>query len=205
MNLLNYTNISHIAQVRNITNSSKIKEIEENKEDFIFKEMNFTYINGNITFESSQKSLRLYGIIISSVFILNILVLCSLIIIRKLMNVSFKILIIFLTLLLIIDILDVIIEIKYLIYIFNFSKSFDIFNNKLKTLFKKQLNKHILKEYDSFNGSMISVCFNIVASLFFLFIVNRIYKDAIEQKKIIQNNSYEKNKNIINSNVNNLI
>ena len=72
INLLNYTNISRIAQVKNITNSSKIKEIEENKEDFIFKEMNFTYINGNITFESSQKCLRLYGIIISSVFILNI-------------------------------------------------------------------------------------------------------------------------------------
>ena len=37
VSLLKYTNISHIAKVRNITNSSELKEIDENKEDFIKK------------------------------------------------------------------------------------------------------------------------------------------------------------------------
>ena len=203
--LLNYTNISRIAKVMNITNSSKIKEIEENKEDFINKEMNFTYINGNITFESSQKCLRLYGIIIASVLILNILFLCLLVVKESLMNTSFKILIIFLILLLIIDMLDVIIEIKYLIYILNFSKSFDIFKNKLYKLFKKLLSQSILKEYGSLFISIISVSFNILASLLFLCIFNLVYDDIIRRKRNNLNNSYEKNKNIIDSNINNLI
>ena len=167
--------------------------------------MNFTYINGNITFESSQKCLRKYGIIIACIFILNILFLCPLLILRALMDGSFKIYITYLTLFLIIDILDVIIEIKYLINTFKFSKSFNIFNNKLKTLFKRQFGKQILKEYNSLYESKISIFLNILVSLLFLFIINYLCKEIIELKRGIRNNSYEKNKNIIDSNMNNLI
>ena len=208
--LINYTNISHIAIVKNITNPSKLKEINENKEDFIKSEMNFTYINGNVTFESSQKYLKIYSIIIVSVLFLNILFNSIIFIMRnKLGPFQLTKLIRFLHItifIFIINIIDLIIEINDILIIKNFTNSFEIYNKKLQKLFKNKFKGDILKEYNSLSNSFESIIVNIVISVLFILLYNYILELIIKRKKEEEeNNSFERNKNIILSNINNQI
>ncbi len=175
-NLINYTNISHIAEVNDITNLTKIKEISENIEEFINKEMNFTFINGNITFESSQRYLKGNSIIITIIFFLNIFIAIFA------YNVGIQIL--YLTFIIITDIFTVIIEINYIRIIKHFYNSFYIFNNKLEKLFKKKLEQCILEDFKSLSLSFASIVINILISSVFVIIFILLFYDEIEKKII---------------------
>ena len=57
--LMNYFNISSIAEYKNISN---LTIINEDKEAFINKELNFTKINKDIKFEKSANQIKIMGI-----------------------------------------------------------------------------------------------------------------------------------------------
>ena len=204
--LLNYINISNIAIVKNITNSTEIKEILDNKEDFINKEMNFTYINDNIKFEISQKYLIAYSIIIFSAFLLNFSILIFIIIFYNCLAViSPIIVIIVITIFLLTNVFSIIIEIKDLIITNHLSNSINIFDTKLKELFGLEFSETISNEYNSLNESFISIIVHIFFSLFFILLFAIIYENIVNERKVNKNYIYEKNKNIFASNINELI
>ena len=72
-NLLNNTNISYIAELKNITNESIIDEMSKNKELTIKQIINFTDINGNITFDSDYCVYKRFQITIKYIFFLLLL------------------------------------------------------------------------------------------------------------------------------------
>ena len=194
--LMNHTNISYIIEVKNITIITDIKRISENKEEFINKEMNFTFINSNITFEASQRNIKEFSIIISIIFFINILIIFLIFVFKSLQIIPFIFIIIT-------DILAVVIGKKYLIIINNFSNSFKIYNNKLKKLFKRQFGKNIMDEYNSLNLSVISIKLNISIILLFILYLIMMCCAKIKGKRSYKNYLFEKNKIIINSNINN--
>jgi len=74
-NLTNNTNITYIAKLNNATNKRLIKEMPKNKELTILinKILNFTLINGNITFNSDYNKYKLYNIAIKYEFFIFLL------------------------------------------------------------------------------------------------------------------------------------
>ena len=204
--IANNINISHIAKIKNITNSSKLEEISQNKEDFIKKELNFTHINDNITFETSQKYLKICSIIIVSILFLNVL-LALIIFFLNLMKITNSATIIcrIITVYLIIDIIDLIIEINEIIIIKKIQNSFYIYKQNLKKLFGMKLINEVLKESNSFDDTLISLVVNMVISLILIFLNNSVLPDVINRRKEEWYDLFTKNKNIIDSNNNNHI
>ena len=167
-NLSNHFNISHITNVLKITNSSSIKKINETKEKFIQSRLNFTKINGKITFESDHRSYKIYSILIGSIFLFNIFIIALYLIILSYELVNLKGEIMILTILLISDILSVIFNIINFITINKLSTSIKIFHYKIKDLFQLEIPKVILNEYDSFSNSQTAISFNIISSSLFI-------------------------------------
>ena len=203
--LLNTINISYITEINNDNELIKIKRISENKEEFINKELNFTFINANMTFESTKKYIRVYSIIITSISFLNILVVFFIKIFpNTLENVPSILKIIFLIFLLIINVFALIIEIKDSNIIEIFTNSFDIFIEKLNKLFNLKFDQLILDEFNSLKESLKSIDYNIILSIIIILIISFRLNNLIKEK-IGQNNSFEKNKIILNSNTDNQV
>ena len=88
-NPLNYFNITNFTDINNdnftykclnIINSTKKDEIFENKEKCISSLLNFTSINGNVKFETTQFYNKLFSILVLIFFIsivINLLIICS--------------------------------------------------------------------------------------------------------------------------------
>ena len=204
-NILNSMNVSLIEEIINTNNKTGINRISENKQEFINKEMNFTYINGNMTFASTQRYLRIFSIIITSKSFLDMLFVFLGKFCNNLGNSYLILKIIFLTFFLIVNLFSLIIEIIDCIIIYCFCDSFKIFNGKLNKFFNLRFDQRIVDEFESLDEILVSNGLHIIISLFFVAIISVILKKLIKEKIINQNDLFEKNKNIINSNINNKI
>ena len=79
-NITNFTDINFTYKCLNIINSTKKDEIFENKEKCISSLLNFTSINGNVKFETTQFYNKLFSILVLIFFIsivINLLIICS--------------------------------------------------------------------------------------------------------------------------------
>ena len=171
-NLIQYTNISYITDILNITNSTKNLTINQNKEDFINNIINFTLINDNVKFESSQNILKIYNIIHTFLFIIKILSFIAIFFRKKINFVKSKIILLSLLLLifsiisLIFEILDYYYSKKLLFALSNFlDKISKLFIIDIPKVYKDDINKiDEIKDIDLINFifSFILIIYSII-------------------------------------------
>ena len=196
--LIKYSNITYIIENLKITDLVKIQEIYENKEEFIINITNFTIINGNMKFESSQNILKIFNIIYSIVGIIKILLYSFAILNVKFDFIKIKTILLF-TLILIINIISSIFEILDFIYSQSLLNSLNILREKIEKLFRIIIPKEYIDEIEKINdiGGMAIINFILSVIIILCFMC--------ECKKIIQKNLTLKTFNDYLFNRNNII
>ena len=196
--LIKYSNITYIIENLKITDLVKIQEIYENKEEFIINITNFTIINGNMKFESSQNILKIFNIIYSIVGIIKILLYSFAVLNVKFDFIKIETILLF-TLILIINIISSIFEILDFIYSQSLLNSLNILREKIEKLFRIIIPKEYIDEIEKINdiGGMAIINFILSVIIILCFMC--------ECKKIIQKNLTLKTFNDYLFNRNNII
>ena len=181
--LMNYFNISRIAEYKNISN---LTIINEDKEAFINKELNFTNFNNNIKFEKSAYQIKIMGIFYGILgFIKFIIILFGnrfmLPKLEKFDNLTY--IIIYLFIAFFVDICSLILE----ILIFNFTRSLEesflLFIKQIKNLFWVHLDNSIFFLY-----IYSTIFMNIIFSILLMFHVIGSCRRYLNKK--ISTNTY---------------
>ena len=197
--LINNFNISHIIELYNITNQKRIIKINKNKETFINKVINFTKINGNITFESELLKLKSLTIIhgIICFFKYSMLLLHQLI---------FKIFIksmhhiIYITIMFAFTIISIILVILNTRYIGKLLDAFDDFIYEIEYIFSIKIQQNYLSEINNLEYIFVLIVFHFLNLLIMISFIIFLCKVKLDQKtKLKTFNDY-----LINMNRNNI-
>ena len=164
-----------------ITNSTKIQEINENKEDFINNNINFTYINGNVKFETSQKVLKINNIIHSIVLFIKIILIYFICSKEKFIFIKERI-ILYLTLLLIFSLISLVFEIFNYFYIGTLLNSLYNFLDKINELFRIDIPQIYKDDIDRINSLQKSEKINFLISIIFIVCILVECKNKIQEK-----------------------
>ena len=175
--LMNYFNISSIAEYKNISN---LTIINEDKEAFINKELNFTKINKDIKFEKSANQIKIMGIFYGILgFIKFINISCNRFILPKLQKFdNLKYIIIYLLIAFFAGICSIILEILIYNFTMSLNKSFVSFINRIKKLFLIHIEYPEIFFYIAYTSLI-----NIIISIFFIFTVINICRWFLNQEK----------------------
>ena len=192
-NPLNYFNITNFIDINNdnftykcldIINSTNKDEIFENKEKCISSLLNFTSINGNVKFETTQFYNKLFSILVLIFFIsivINLLIICS-----DLRKDPFNYKKEFIHLILIVFFILASLIFGFLDYSFisKLKVSFIKFDKNTEKLFNKDFSEFERNENIKLELSLVPVCLNIYLSFFLLiFLPLSINAFLIEEKK----------------------
>ena len=188
--LIKYTNISYITEILKITNSTKIQEINENKEDFINNNINFTYINGNVKFETSQKVLKINNIIHSIVLFIKIILIYFICSKEKFIFIKERI-ILYLTLQLIFSLISLVFEIFNYFYIGTLLNSLYNFLDKINELFRIDIPQIYKDDIDRINSLQKSGEINFLVSIVFILFILCECKKKIQEKIKVNFKTYK--------------
>ena len=166
-NLLNKINTTYIAKIKKITNESIIEKMSSNKELTIKTILNFTRINGNITFDSDYEIYKISDLIIKYSFLFSLLFLFFIIINVKY---TFKYIdsaksIYILIIIFFLDILSIFLNFRFYNIILKLSKSINKYFKRIKIFFKIEIPKINEEELDYFESSFNSVVLIIIVFL----------------------------------------
>ena len=193
--LIKYTNISYIIDILNITNSTKILTINQNKEDFINNITNFTLINGNVKFESSQNILIIYNTVHTILFIIKILLFIAIFFRKKINFVKSKIILLSI-LLIILNIISIIFEILDFSYSLILLHSLSKFSDRISKLFRIDIPKIYKNEIEKIHN-FASDGSNFIISIILIIYSILIY--AIKLNKKLSSKSYKDYLTILNN------
>ena len=193
--LIKYTNISYIIDILNITNSTKILTINQNKEDFINNITNFTLINGNVKFESSQNILIIYNTVHTILFIIKILLFIAIFFRKKINFVKSKIILLSI-LLIILNIISIIFEILDFSYSLILLHSLSKFSDRISKLFRIDIPKIYKNEIEKIHN-FASDGANFIISIILIIYSILIY--AIKLNKKLSSKSYKDYLTILNN------
>ena len=166
-NLLNKINTTYIAKIKKITNESIIEKMSSNKELTIKTILNFTRINGNITFDSDYEIYKISDLIIKYSFLFSLLFLFFIIINVKY---TFKYIdsaksIYILIIIFFLDILSIFLNFRFYNIILKLSKSINKYFKRIKIFFKIEIPKINEEELDYFESPFNSVVLIIIVFL----------------------------------------
>ena len=189
-NLLNNTNITYIAELKNITNESIIDEMSKNKELTIKQIINFTDINGNITFDSDYCVFKKFEITIKYIFFLLLL---SIIFIIFNVIYNYKYIdpaksIYLLIIIFFCNILCIFLHFKFLNITLKLTQSIKDYFSKIIDIFKIKLPKINRDELYYLDFSSDSIRFIIIISIIYFIIIffscKNIHKKMEKKRKV---------------------
>ena len=170
-NLLNHINITYIAELKNNTNESIIEEMYSDKEMAIRKILNFTHINGEITFNSNYSIYKFIDISIKYLFLFFLIF--FIFVVFNVQN-KFKYLdpeksIYLLVIIFFLDIFSLFIHFWFFIINEKLSASINKYFETIEKYFKIEIPKLINDEFEYFKCYLLPLI-NIIMIFIFAFI-----------------------------------
>jgi len=191
-------NITFITEFLNVTEPSIMKEISENKEKYVHKLLNFTYINGNLKFDFVFNKLKIY---IFFLFLINFSFLVNLVYIIYNRNcnkfIKLRLDVILLTMQFSSVIFLILIEVLYSITLKKLISSIDSFYERIKKIFNIQIPEENEEEYNAFIGNLIcsfSYCLFYIGFFIISLCLSNYYNIKIKPKKKLESILIKKRK-----------